>query len=60
MDTMNIDTGQIPLHVRDQLAYSFLRAAETFFATAENQAAYEKWLAARKRREEETIWTPNA
>lgn len=54
METFHIDTGQIPAHVRDQLARSFLRAAETFFATAENQAAYEKWLATRKRREEET------
>ena len=52
METLHIDTGQIPLHVRDQLAYSFLRAAETFFASAENQAAYKKWLAARERREE--------
>lgn len=54
METFHIDTGQIPAHVRDQLARSFLRAAEKFFSEAENQAAYEKWLAEREQRKEET------
>lgn len=46
---MNIKKEEIPLHVRDQLARSLLRAAETFFSDPDNKKAYEDWL--RKRRE---------
>ena len=46
---MNIKKEEIPLHVRDQLARSLLRAAKTFFSDPDNKKAYEDWL--RKRRE---------
>lgn len=49
MEKISINIEEIPLHVRDQLARSLLRAAETFFSDPDNKKAYEDWL--RKRRE---------